>query len=206
MTPKQRTAFFKLFNDAWAVSGTGRDKDAWRKTEMANAIPGLTSTKALRDSADFDALMLHFATLAQDADTIKYYAAAEERRHRHILRAVEADLTFFRNEGFNDAYFEAIYKQAGGATYRTLDDIPAQHLRLIVQIADSHVRKLRRAADLEPWQLPSAGEPWRIRGLRAALLAAQHAAALAYRATIDSAADERAHDAQRRALAPAPVC
>ena len=175
MTPKQRTAFFKLVNDAWTVSGTGRDKEAWRKIEMANALPGLTSTKSIRDSADFDTLMLHFAVLAQDADACADYAAAEERRHRHILRAVEADLAFFRGQGFNDAYFEAIYKQAGGATYLTLDDIPATHLRLIVQIADSHVRKLRRAAGLEPWQLPSAGAPWRIRGHRAALLAEKHA-------------------------------
>jgi hypothetical protein len=175
MTPKQRTAFFKLFNDAWAVSGTGRDKDAWRKTEMANAIPGLTTTKAIRDSADFDTLMRHFAVLAQDADACAYYAAAEERRHRHILRAVEADLAFLRNEGFNEAYMVAIYHQTGAPSYNTIDDIPAKHLHLIVQIADSYVRKLRRAADLEPWQLPSAGKPWCIRGVRAAKLAAQFA-------------------------------
>ena len=175
MTPKQRIAFFRLFNDAWTVSGPGGDKDAWRKAEMAVAVPGLTSTKRVDDPATFDALMLHFATLAQDADAIRYYAAAEERRYRHILRAVEADLAFLRHEGFNDAYMLGIYHQAGAPHYNTIDDIPAERLRLIVQISDSHVRKLRRAARLEPWQLPSAGEPFRIRGPRAALLAAQRA-------------------------------
>jgi len=70
MTPKQRTAFFKLFNDAWTVSGTGREKDAWRKAEMAEAVPSYTSTKRRITVADFEKLMLHFATLAQDADAI----------------------------------------------------------------------------------------------------------------------------------------
>ena len=175
MTPKQRTAFFKLVNDAWSVSGTGRDKEAWRKAEMAKAIPGLTSTKAIRNSSDFDALMLHFAILAQDADACQYYAAASERRYRHILRAVEADLAFLRGEGFSEAYMVAIYHQTGAPSYNTIDDIPAEHLHLIVQIADSYVRKLRYKTTLEPWQLPSAGEPWCIRGVRAAKLAAQFA-------------------------------
>ena len=185
MTPKQRTAFFKLFNDAWAVSGTGRDKEAWRKAEMAKAIPGLLSTKHIHDSTEFDKLMLHFAILAQDAEACQYYASAEERRYRHILRAVEADLSFFRGEGFNEAYFVAIYHQAGAPSYNTIDDIPAERLHLIVQIADSYVRKLRYKTTLEPWQLPSAGEPWCIRGVRAAKLAAQFA--------------------PRRAQTPAPV-
>ena len=40
MTTKQRIAFFKLVSDAWGVSGFGGDKDAWRKGEMAEAVPG----------------------------------------------------------------------------------------------------------------------------------------------------------------------
>ena len=36
-------------------------------------------------------------------------------------------------------------------------------------------REVGGAAGLEPWQLPSAGPPWRIRGHRAALLAEKHA-------------------------------
>ena len=177
MTPRQRTAFFKLFNDAWTVSGFGLDREAWRKKEMAEAIPGLASTKQVTSQEAFDTLMLHFAHLAQDADAILHYAVAEERRLRHILAALSADFEFLRGQGFNDAYIAAIYHQAGAPAYNTIDDIPAGKLRLIVQIADSHIRKLRKAARLEPWQLPSAGAPWRIRGPRAATLAHQRAVA-----------------------------
>ena len=143
---------------------------------MAEAVPSYTSTKRRITVADFEKLMLHFATLAQDADAIMYYASAEERRYRHILRAVEADFAFFRNEGFDDAYLLAIYHQTGAPDYNTIEDIPAEKLRLIVQIADSYVRKLRIKAGCEIWQLPSAGEPWCIRGIRAADLRAARVA------------------------------
>ena len=175
MTPKQRIAFFKLFNDAWTVSGTGSDREAWRKKEMAEAIPGLTSTKQITSVSQFDTLMLHFAQLAQDTDAILYYAGADERRYRHLLAAINADFAFFRGAGFDDAYLEAIYHQAGYPSYNKIEDIPAEHLQQIVQIADSYVRKLRHKSNLEPWQLPSAGEPWRIRGVRASALASQRA-------------------------------
>jgi hypothetical protein len=168
-------AFFKLVNAAWGVSGFGGDRDAWRKTEMAEAVPGCDSVKKVRDAETYDALMLHFAKLAQDERAVRHYAVASERRLRFILQAVEADLSFLRGRGCGDAYMEGIYRQAGGPSYNKIDDIPVEHLRLVVQIADSHVRKLRKTADVEIHQLPSAGDPWRIRGVKAMNLARQTA-------------------------------
>jgi hypothetical protein len=170
ITTKQRIAFFKLFNTACGISGFGGDKEAWRKAEMMEAA-GIASVKLVKTQEDYDALMLHFAQLAQDERAVRHYAVASERRHRFILQAVEADLSFLRGRGCGDAYMEGIYRQAGFPACRKMDDIPVEHLRLLVQIADSHVRKLRRSAGLEPRQLPSAGDPWRIRGVKAANLA-----------------------------------
>jgi hypothetical protein len=168
MTTMQRVAFFKLVGKAHSKSGIG-DREVWRKAEMDQAIPGCHSVSQVLTAADYDSMMLHFAKLAEDFGAVAHYAAAAEKRMRHVLGAVAADLEHLRGVGIPDAYMEAIYRQAGGASYATLDDIPAEHLRLLVQIADSHVRRLRKAARLRPSDLPSAGYPWRIRGHRAAI-------------------------------------
>ena len=176
ITTKQRIAFFKLVGDAWEVSGIGIDKDGWRRNEMSEAVPGLDSFKDVASQETYEILMLHFAKLAQGTRSVGYYATSIERRYRFVLKAVEADMAFFRGKGFDDAYIEGIYHQAGFPEYQKIDDIPAEHLKLIVQIADSWVRKLRQNAKLEPYHLPSAGEPWCIRGYKAAGIARQFAA------------------------------
>lgn len=169
MTTMQRVAFFKLVGQAFAKSGMGENRDEWRKSEMAQAIPGCRSVSQVVSQSDYDVLMLHFAQLAESFDMVAKFSVAAERRLRHIMRAVAADLEFFQDRGVDDAYMLGIYRQAGAPEYVTIDDIPEEHLRLIVQIADTHVRRLRKAYGLRPGNLPSAGYPWRIRGHLAAI-------------------------------------
>lgn len=168
MTTLQRTAFFRLVGKAYATSGIG-GREAWRKAEMDQAIPGCSSVSKVVSQSDYDIVMLHFAKLAEDFAAVSKYSTSVERRLRHVLSAVQADLEYLRGQGIPDAYMAGIYHQAGAPDYTTLDDIPGEHLRLIVQIADSYVRRLRKAARLRPADLPSAGYPWRIRGHRAAI-------------------------------------
>jgi hypothetical protein len=170
MTTMQRVAFFRLVGKAYSRSGIG-DREVWRKFEMGQAIVGCHSVSDVLCTEDYDALMLHFAKLAEDFSAVQYWAVAVERRHRHVLRAISADLDYLRARGHTDAYMAGIYHQAGHPAYTTIDDIPVEHLHIIVQIADSYARRLRKAAGLRPCDLPSAGSPWRIRGTRAAELA-----------------------------------
>lgn len=179
MTTMQRVAFFKLVGKAYARSGIG-DRDVWRKAEMDQAVPGCHSVSDVPNAETYELLMLHFAKLAEDYSAVSYWAVAVERRHRHVLRAISADLDYLRQRGHQDAYMTGIYHQAGHPDYTTIDDIPVEHLHLIVQIADSYVRKLRKASGLRPCDLPSAGSPWRIRGYTAAAGAdARHARKIA---------------------------
>lgn len=170
MTTMQRVAFFKLVGQAYSKSGIG-DREVWRKAEMDQAIPGCHSVSDVRGQEHYETIMLHFAKAAEDFAAVQYWAVAVERRHRHVLGAISADLDYLRMRGHQDAYMAGIYHQAGHPAYTTIDDIPVEHLHLIVQIADSYARKLRKAAGLRPCDLPSAGHPWRIRGYRAAAVA-----------------------------------
>lgn len=164
MTQRQRIAFFKLVGDAFQVSGFGSDRETWRKHEMQVAIQGCDSISKVNTNLRYETLMKHFAILAQDAATIRLYADASERRYRHILHALEADLSFLRGQGCGDAYMAGIYKRAGGPDYADIHDIPEDKLALVVQIADSFVRSLRQKAKLRIRDLPSSGDPWFIRG------------------------------------------
>lgn len=170
MTPLQRNAFFRLVNKAWCKAGTGTDREAWRRAEMLQAT-GVDSTARIDRRARYETVMLHFAILAQDFAAVAYWSTASERRLRWVLSAIEADLSFLKSKGIGDAYMEGIYHQAGHPIYAKIADVPAEHLYLIIQIADSHVRKLRRAAHLDPADLPSAGAPWHIRGHAATVFA-----------------------------------
>jgi len=166
MTQRQRIAFFKLVGDAFQISGFGPDREAWRKQEMQVAIPGCDSISKVNTNLRYETMMKHFAILAQDAATIALYADASERRYRHILHALEADLTFLRGQGCGDAYMAGIYRKCGGPDYADINDIPEDKLGLVVQIADSFVRSLRQKAGLRIRDLPSASHPWSIRGGR----------------------------------------
>ena len=164
MTTRQRVAFFKLVGDAFQVSGFGSDREAFRKQEMQVAIPGCDSVSKINTNARYETMMRHFAILAQDAATIRLYADSSERRYRHILHAIEADLGFLRGQGCGDAYMAGIYRKSGGPDYADINDIPEDKLSLVVQIADSFVRSLRQKAKLRISDLPSSGAPWFIRG------------------------------------------
>jgi len=164
MTKRQRIAFFTLVGDAFHVSGFGTDREAWRKQEMQVAIPECDSISKVNTNARYETMMMHFAQLAQDARTIRLYADASERRYRHVLQAIEADLGFLRGHGCDDAYMAGIYRKSGGPDYADINDIPEDKLSLVVQIADSFVRSLRQKAKLSIRDLPSSGAPWFIRG------------------------------------------
>lgn len=165
MTDNRRIAFFRVVRDAFQISGFGSSYDAWRKVEMAKVIPGCDSVSKVKSKEDYEALMLHFGILAQDEAVIKLYSDPSERRHRFVLKAIEADLEYLRGKGCDDAYMEAIYKRAVGVSFASIDDIPADQLKLVVQIADSFSRRLRRKARVTIDSLPSAHPPFCIRGV-----------------------------------------
>lgn len=89
---KQHAIFRPLKTAAWVLfcvrgDATVTDKaaqDAWYRKQLMASL-GVYSTKQLATAADFDALCLHFATLADDDGQIAYWSGADERRAMYRL-------------------------------------------------------------------------------------------------------------------------
>jgi len=85
-------------------------------------------------------------------------------------------------------HVEGIYRQAGMKP-REFADAPAPRLWEMVQILDTHIRRLADRNVIPRHALPTAGEPWHFRGKRAAFLAA----VLAHRSPCKPVADQSQH-------------
>jgi hypothetical protein len=184
LTDLQRVAFFRLARAAYARVSPGIPFDAWRKDEMRSAR--LPDSVALVDHVEgYDRLMLHFAVLALDFALIERFTAAAERRLRWVLDGLCRDLEFLQSSAVDHEYVEGIYRQAGMQP-REFADAPAPRLWEVVQILDTHIRRLADRNDIPRHALPTAGEPWHFRGKRAALFAA----VLAHRPLPKTVADQ----------------
>ena len=190
LTDAQRVKFFKLARAAYSRESPGVPFDAWRKAEMRAA--GLPDSVTKVDRVwGFDTLMLHFASLAMDASAVGYFAAAAERRLRWCLKGLATDLQWLQKTGVGEAYIKGIYRQAGMLP-EDFGDAPAQTLWRVLQMLDTHVRRLCKRDGIELRMLPTAGQPWGFRGAHAARFAA-------YVATAEAKARED------KGLPPAPA-
>lgn len=156
LSPAQLRRFWNAFRPAWLAHAgrSGLDPadraaaEAWRHAVTAEECGGVTSVKQLGNS-DFDAIMLRFAVEAGDTAAVAYWAPAEERRLRHLLRRKLAELDRLDpTRPHGDAYLLSILRRSRLATVVhpgpfALDDLPSDHLRTALQILDTHLRRLR---------------------------------------------------------------
>ena len=170
LTNPQRVKFFKLARAAYARESPGIPFDDWRKQEMRDArLPD--SVFKVDRVWGYDNLMLHFATLAMDAGAVGYFTAAAERRLRWVLNGLATDLQYLRKTGVDESYIEGIYRQAGMLP-TDFGDAPAPQLRQVLQMLDTHIRRLCKRDSIPLDLLPTAGHPYRFRGQSAARFAA----------------------------------
>jgi hypothetical protein len=170
LTDSQRVKFFKLARAAYSKESPGIPFDGWRKQEMRAAkLPD--SVFKVDRVWGYDNLMLHFATLAMDASAVGYFTAAAERRLRWVLKGLATDLQYLRKTGVDEAYIKGIYRQAGMLP-SDFDDAPARQLWLVLQMLDTHIRRLCKRDGIPLEMLPTAGHPYGIRGQSAARFAA----------------------------------
>lgn len=159
LTPSQTRRFWLAFRPAW-LAHAGRSSldpsdrqaaDRWRHAITSEECHGRTSLKQLSND-DFDALMLRLAQEAGDHSSAVYFSASAERRLRHLLCRKLADLDRLdpsRQHG--PAYLSGILRQSNLLhPLATIDDLPAPRLRTALQILDTHLRRLRRTALLDP--------------------------------------------------------
>jgi len=170
LTNPQRVKFFKLARAAYARESPAVPFDEWRKAEMVAA--GLPDSITKVDHVwGYDTLMLHFATIAMDAGAITYFTAAAERRLQWVLNGLAIDLQYLTRTGVGEEYIRGIYKRAGMMP-EDFGDAPARQLWLVLQMLDTHIRRLCDRDGIPLRTLPTAGHPWGFHGASAARFAA----------------------------------
>lgn len=157
----QRFKYFELFGKAWTAhceqEGLNRfDRSA--ETQFRREI-NLKSTqcysiKEMNHTTNFDAVMLELAIIAFDEYWIDRLSTSAERRLRWILRKqFIPDLEFLMKEEIGWEYITGICHQAGIPT--RMDDCPAPLLMKIVQMVDTHIRRVAKREGIALIDLPS---------------------------------------------------
>ena len=141
----QQEQFAKLVVRAWrkvAPDGTDPQDSAAFLQWLAGVLSAIPESRSARQA--FEGMMARFAVLAQDEYWLKATAEADERRMRYLIQGALSDLHELTGEPHGWSYVRGIHAQAHIAA--SLDDCPAQMMRTIFQILDSHRRKLRKTS------------------------------------------------------------
>jgi hypothetical protein len=146
--------FWTAFRPAWeSYAGRKgldvRDRDtaeSWRHALLAEECAGQSSLKTISQS-DYDAVMLRLAVESGKQSAISYWAPADERRMRYLIREKLRELSKADSPNrYGERYALAIVRQAKLASPpRTLDDLPAALLRKVLIALDRRLRKIREA-------------------------------------------------------------
>ncbi len=165
ITPLQKKAFFKLFTRACDVQSIpAHQKEDYRHSLIEKAVPtSRGSLKAIKSGAEFDSLMLALAHEAQDFDAAQKYVVAEGNRLAKMTEAlvwqiwqIENGLTREKNHSTAltaPEYISGILRQAHfpSSPYLTAEgwwlDCTIPHLQKLIQMLDTHRRRLLRQWD-----------------------------------------------------------
>jgi len=107
----------------------------------------------------FDHLMADLAIRANDEYWIKRTAAAAETRIRWQLEQFLLDLDYLDKRYVHDwQYIRGIYKQADMLP-ADINDCPAVTLWRVLQMLDTHIRRICKDFDVRPMDLPTRAHP-----------------------------------------------
>lgn len=144
-TPAQNLRFADLAISAWAkhIQRDRRENfNRWISQILADnrIFDGIAPDK----TESFDGVMAHLAVTAGDLYWINRTSAAAETRMRWVIRQILAELDEI--EGFPHTwtdYVRAIWKQSRQLP-ADINDAPADILWSVLQMLDTHVRRLRK--------------------------------------------------------------
>lgn len=101
----------------------------------------------------FDGVMAHLGTISGDERLISHFSEAMEIRARHAIRNYMEDLAWLETRVVTWDYVRAIWKQS--EMLPALDEAPAATLIKVLQMLDSHVRRICREKHIRPKCLPT---------------------------------------------------
>lgn len=155
-TDRQNEWFRRIAERAWRRccerhTADGVDFPTWLDRELA--LCGIEQRNAPDRVKTFDRVLSHFAILAGDERAIDKASRADEDRMRWQIRQFMSDLEWLEQKPVTWEYVSAIYTQA--RLLPALDEAPALVLWKVLQMLDTHIRRLCRDRMIEPSELPS---------------------------------------------------
>lgn len=157
-TKAQNECFAELALAAWDKSG-GRDDKAfhhWLEVETGfHGIAGWTVIGKAGRTTVFDRVMAHLACIADNDYWLRRTAAQEEIRLRWQIRQLLKDLDDLDwTETHTWAYVKGIWKQSGSLP-ADMNDAPAETLKKVYQMLDTHVRRIADKSGIDQQDLHS---------------------------------------------------
>jgi len=156
----QNAWFAQLVMDAWQMVNRRGERGAfatWIDAILGDA--GFTAQRVAPDrKTSFDAVMGHLAVLAGDMRAIAHFSEADERRLRWQIEQFLRDLDYLTKTSHNWGYVLGIWSQARQLPDR-IEEAPAELLWKVLQMLDTHIRRLCKDYIIRPCELPSRAHP-----------------------------------------------
>ena len=164
-TKRQQPHYRKTVDQAWTAHATRHNlplnskpaKRQWYEKQLMQCL-GVTTTKHCNPAEHFDDAMLHFAIIANDEYWINRTTQSEERRYIYQIHRLMLDYQYVAKRPITWDYIRAIHKQAHQLPER-IRDTPAPMLRQILQMLDTHIRRICHAEGIPPSELPTRAHP-----------------------------------------------
>lgn len=167
LTNDQRARYFTLAQAAYRNVGPDVSFDEWRRQQQTQlGLPA--STKQMDHVWDYEAIMLHYAVLADDAGAMTYFGGCARRRMEWVMGGFLKDLSALERYEVREGYVEGLIQQS---KIDAKNAPTAEAMRQLCGIIDTRIRELARAANVPLSSLPTAGRPYCFRGVKAAGLA-----------------------------------
>lgn len=153
----QNAWFRRAAQDAWNVAiSTGSIEEGQTFREWIACIleeHGIKDHSTHSHMGSFDNVMAALGVISGDERLIDHFCQASERRMRWQIRRFMSDLSFLEKRPVGWDYVSAIWAQA--ELLPTLDDAPAVTLKKVLQMLDTHIRRLCANVWIRPKDLPS---------------------------------------------------
>lgn len=151
----QNAWFEKEAHKAYMVEESRVSIDADFRTWASNLLEecGVKGHSSPDRKESFDRVMGYVGTISGDEGVISHFSEASEIRMRWQIRRYMGDLSHLEQRPVDWSYVQAIWKQAD--LLPCLDDAPAATLVKVLQMLDSHIRRLCGRAGIRPKCLPS---------------------------------------------------
>jgi hypothetical protein len=141
----------KAHNMELSRGSTETDFRAWVTTLLVEC--DIHDHTAPDRKASFDQVMAYVGTISGDEGVISHFAEATEIRMRWQIRRFMSDLAALEQIPVEWAYVQAIWQQAD--LLPDLDEAPAAIMVKVLEMLDSHIRRLCKRINLCPKCLPS---------------------------------------------------